>query len=1445
MSGNEAILKIGVDTGQSTQGVVVFNRSLDLVAQSAEKMVSYIDRMDKNLDELAASFRKTGDEAKNTSVKVLSFADRMKQAFQELNKLPDTLADKWRDLATPINQTIEIVNRLRQSFVAMYDMAKRSAEADEAKASFSSLAASMGKDADEILAAVKRATAGQLSVHEIANSASSMMRMGVAKDTNDIAKLFQIAEFKADQTGQQITEVLSQMTSAIGKGMPRLLLSLGLVPDSFAKIRDAEQLVMGQTELLNLVLEQGSEQMAMASGEADSLAFVMGQLEKGITGVNPMVRNLSEGSSSAADTMAAFEKSMEEASLRLGESLIPALEHLIPIIENNVIPLVETLAANLDRLFDTTEDRIDRLYFKQGKAGTRAGMKEDIEKLNAERRQVSETLNKWQDMAGVALGGEDKKQEALEKFRNTIRNIDGEIAHLNNKLGAEDTSRKATAIHRDIASGVTSLMKAYKQATEVVDRYTTTSEKSAEKSKSHRVEKEKELQTLRSAYEKIDRMISEESRPSPNKLVGTFFGAASGVQGIQEIAEDLINPMKQFSKEYGVFIDNIRSDQKTLWDTLIGKGIEMADRFKQNLDEAQKRVESMKKLLEENKDILPVAMSNAAIAMAGGVGQAGAVALTSSQTVTKTTLGVEKAEAKKQGSDFGKVFSKEVADALNTALTDAFKNGNMFEGLTRGITNAIQQAVSQSNPVINAGGGINFGNLGLNLGVSAVMGWLQSPGRLLGGTKINGGEVPGQAEGINQQVSNAIAARNAARLVGASSETIGRLRGWQPAYAGYSWDESGDGLFSAKTKTYQLDATAANAALAEFADLMKKANQEMQDAEMLHLGNQSNANIYALGGNELMAAKIRIQDAEKRLEEIKRSIPVGVAGRSPMTPEQMQQLKDAEYAVGSLTKSFNTLKDTIDNANKSLILRFPGATSASIIANPHMDDILLGVNRPNESLSASDLALRQQILGSDSVYGNTRTRKGSQKAPTTDGNPHPQKPLGDGWVIGTPWPPSQTLPVPDPVVVVPPTSNPTLPPGWQPPRGTPRAPNNGVPMAYAMPGEVLIADESGWLKPQQIESGRRTLTEDEQTYIDAVLKEYAVTKTYTTEQAGRNRFEALNKIEANDFTGRQRRLGSHLLTANDELGTIAKSREEQDAAIKKFSAEGKIEQAQIALERWKQANEAYFNKYNEVTQIQVDQMETSTAQAKYAEGLGKASLQEWQQMGLGMKFLSNNAGMFSSGAIRRGENPLVWENNPSWSGATQEQRAQYVANTQMGMQADAYGYAKTRSVDLDIREMQARASGNTTEIQAVMKARNEEAAERAKRLKEDLRSATQALSNTQQSQEEYLRKYTLFKQTQDAYDQARLDEAQTAIDQQAAMKEKQTAFINDVLATMITRVGENQVNAQGQTVLVLSGGQPDGLALANKIKDSVAGVDPELARVIQDFIEATPNVRWN
>lgn len=128
---------------------------------------------------------------------------------------------------------------------------------------------------------------------------------------------------------------------------------------------------------------------------------------------------------------------------------------------------------------------------------------------------------------------------------------------------------------------------------------------------------------------------------------------------------------------------------------------------------------------------------------------------------------------------------------------------------------------------------------------------------------------------------------------------------------------------------------------------------------------------------------------------------------------------------------------------------------------------------------------------------------------------------------------------------------------------------------------------------------------------------------------------------------------------------------------------------------------------------------------------------------------------------------------------------------------------------------------------------------------DDLSKAAEAkLKDLSLTTEERTAAFQEWQEAQNAYYTAKLNALQIEKQQQAAIKAKQDALTTDILGTLSTRIGEVSENAAGQKIIILSNGQPEGKTLATQLRDAVAGTDPELAKLLTDFLAAA-GTRWN
>lgn len=182
--------------------------------------------------------------------------------------------------------------------------------------------------------------------------------------------------------------------------------------------------------------------------------------------------------------------------------------------------------------------------------------------------------------------------------------------------------------------------------------------------------------------------------------------------------------------------------------------------------------------------------------------------------------------------DIKEPLSKTIAEAVQAGFANAdFSDLSMTLGSI--LTSVLSKSIAQSNPVMDAGGAINWGNLGTNIGVSfatkAITGLFT--------TKEKNKEAIQQAATIQDKTANAYmdSFETMIGAVYASPEYKNRLKEAQKSFwgakIGYSWDKDWSWSDLSYVKEYQVNDIGASAAykkIAEAADNMQTASDNYE-----------------------------------------------------------------------------------------------------------------------------------------------------------------------------------------------------------------------------------------------------------------------------------------------------------------------------------------------------------------------------------------------------------------------------------------------------------------------------------------------------------------------------------------------------------------------------------------------------------------------------------------
>ncbi|MCK9520187.1 MAG: hypothetical protein M0R74_14360, partial [Dehalococcoidia bacterium] len=217
----------------------------------------------------------------------LSFLLKLEdQATNKLNEFRNTL-----DGVT--NKQLKQAGKALTGFgaatlVALGAMTNVAMGVDQTRGAFEGLAEQAGVSGDEILAALKKASAGTISENDLMLAANRAMVLGVAENTDQFSALMEIARDRARVMGSSTTDAFNDIVTGIGRGSPLILDNLGILVnlteanEEYAKSlgKTAKELSEAdkQQALLNAVIKQGQstiDQQALASRTAAESVAVL------------------------------------------------------------------------------------------------------------------------------------------------------------------------------------------------------------------------------------------------------------------------------------------------------------------------------------------------------------------------------------------------------------------------------------------------------------------------------------------------------------------------------------------------------------------------------------------------------------------------------------------------------------------------------------------------------------------------------------------------------------------------------------------------------------------------------------------------------------------------------------------------------------------------------------------------------------------------------------------------------------------------------------------------------------------------------------------------------------------------------------------------------------------------------------------------------------------
>jgi hypothetical protein len=219
-----------------------------------------------------------------------------------------------------------------------FDFAHEAAKLEGVKSSFTALAASQGKDADQMLEKMRELSAGTVSDLKLMQSANQALLLGLPVDR--FGDMLTIARSAAAATGQSMDFMLNSIVTGLGRGSKLMLDNLGIV----FKIEDAYKEYAESLDLTASELTEAQKKQA----------FINKALEVGADNA----KKAGSSGLSLTDKWAQLQAATDNLSKSMGKGLVPIFESIVGM-STQVVNFFNRLTKGTD-LSSLTVDQLDK-----------------------------------------------------------------------------------------------------------------------------------------------------------------------------------------------------------------------------------------------------------------------------------------------------------------------------------------------------------------------------------------------------------------------------------------------------------------------------------------------------------------------------------------------------------------------------------------------------------------------------------------------------------------------------------------------------------------------------------------------------------------------------------------------------------------------------------------------------------------------------------------------------------------------------------------------------------------------------------------------------------------------------------------------------------------------------------------------------------------------------
>lgn len=261
---------------------------------------------------------------------IIAARDQAKGVIQGVNQELGTMNQAAASASsgiTALGGALTLVGAIQVGRVAL-DLAQIGAQAQRVDLAFQKLAQSAGQSGNQLLAAMRKASAGTIADVDLELAANRARILGVADSAEKLTGLLEVARVRGAAFGRSTAQSFDDLVTGIGRGSALILDNLGFkdgqrdldayaasVGKTAAELSNAER----TSVLLNKVMRETKDEVAGASKSGEDAATAFEHLQASITNVKAalgkgIANDAGGGIGFIANALDAYSKQLEIAT---------------------------------------------------------------------------------------------------------------------------------------------------------------------------------------------------------------------------------------------------------------------------------------------------------------------------------------------------------------------------------------------------------------------------------------------------------------------------------------------------------------------------------------------------------------------------------------------------------------------------------------------------------------------------------------------------------------------------------------------------------------------------------------------------------------------------------------------------------------------------------------------------------------------------------------------------------------------------------------------------------------------------------------------------------------------------------------------------------------------------------------------------------------------------